>query len=242
MKEIYENAVDSLKVGMEFFLTDDSYSSRKHAILTLFHAIELFLKEYLFRVNPILIYKNIDKKITEDSFTAGISEILIRLDNIDSGIPPDQVKIIKNIQSIRNRIEHHRYDHKDEDKDIISESLKFILLFVEHQLHEKLENDIDADLLRKIQQLVFEYNEKRGLAEYRIDNWLAEKWPNWDPYKEDSPEEFEGTLDCPECRMSYLVIDGMDEPFCFWCNTKIEAAICEDCGVVFLSGEKHECF
>ena len=64
--DIYRNAVDSLKIGMEFFLKEDTYSSRKHAILTLFHSIELFLKEYLFRQNPILIYKNIDAKLTEE--------------------------------------------------------------------------------------------------------------------------------------------------------------------------------
>ena len=35
---IFENAVDSLRIGMEFFLKETSYSSRKHAILTVFHA------------------------------------------------------------------------------------------------------------------------------------------------------------------------------------------------------------
>jgi hypothetical protein len=30
---IYENAIDSLRIGMEFFLKEDGYSSRRHAIL-----------------------------------------------------------------------------------------------------------------------------------------------------------------------------------------------------------------
>jgi hypothetical protein len=59
---IYENAIDSLGIGMEFFLKEDGYSSRKHAVLTVFHAIELLLKVRLARTNPILIYKNIDAK------------------------------------------------------------------------------------------------------------------------------------------------------------------------------------
>lgn len=42
-------------------------SSRKHAIMTVFHAMELMLKEQLARTNPILIYKNIDTKITDDA-------------------------------------------------------------------------------------------------------------------------------------------------------------------------------
>jgi hypothetical protein len=31
---IYENAIDSLGIGLEFFLKEDGYSSRKHAFLT----------------------------------------------------------------------------------------------------------------------------------------------------------------------------------------------------------------
>ncbi|MEI9930409.1 MAG: hypothetical protein WDM89_07605 [Rhizomicrobium sp.] len=58
MSDIYDNAVDSLLIGIDFFLQERSYSSRKHAILTLFHAIELFLKERLYQENPILIYRD----------------------------------------------------------------------------------------------------------------------------------------------------------------------------------------
>ena len=67
---IFENAVDSLRIGMEFFLKETSYSSRKHAILTVFHAIELLVKDRLAQTNPILLYKNIDIKITDDAQTA----------------------------------------------------------------------------------------------------------------------------------------------------------------------------
>ena len=74
VSDIYANAVDSLRIGIEHFLKESGYSSRKHAILTLFHAIELFLKEQLHRTNPILIYRNIDAKITDDSMTVGIKK------------------------------------------------------------------------------------------------------------------------------------------------------------------------
>ena len=240
MRDIYDNAVDSLRVGMRFFLSDKNYSSRKHSILTLFHSIELFLKEYLFRINPILIYKNIDKRITEDSFTVGFSDLLMRLENLKMGIPSDQKKIIQKIQKQRNRIEHQRYDEKEEDERIIAESLKFVLFFVEHFLNEKLEDDIDPETLREIQHLVLEYNEQYSLAMYRLDNWMKE--PEWNPEEIDTPDEFAGTLDCPECRQSYLVIDDVEVPKCFWCNTRIDAKECEDCGVVYKATEGHECY
>ena len=227
---------------MKFFLTERTYSSRKHAILTLFHSIELLLKEYLYRINPILIYKNIDKPITEDSLTVGISDLLIRLENLNLGMPLEQKEIIKNIQKRRNRIEHHRYDKVDEDERVIAESLKLILHFVEFFLNERLEDDVDPDTLREIQRLVFEYNELLSLANYRLEQWIKKQWPSWDPEKLDSPEEFEGTLDCPECRQCYLVISDTDQPFCFWCNTKIDAEECEDCGTVFIAGVGHRCY
>lgn len=242
MRDIYENAVDSLRVGMKFFLSDKKYSSRKHSILTIFHSIELFLKEYLYRENPILIYKNIDKKINEDSFTVGFPELLIRLENMKLEIPRDQKEIIQKIQKRRNRIEHHRYDKKDEDEKIIAESLKFILYFVELYLDEKLEEDIEPETLREIRRLVFNYMEFYSLANFRLQNWMQEKWPEWNPKETDEPKEFSGTYDCPECREAYLVVDGVETSICFWCNTKMKVTECEVCGIIFDSLEDHECY
>jgi hypothetical protein len=92
---IFENAVDSLRIGMEFFLKETSYSSRKHAILTVFHAIELLVKDRLAQTNPILIYKNIDIKITDDAQTVGVREALTRLENLGLGIPAEEKKTIE---------------------------------------------------------------------------------------------------------------------------------------------------
>ncbi len=234
MSEIYENAVDSLRIGMEFFLKEKSYSSRKHAILTIFHSIELFMKEYLYQINPLLIYKNIDAQITEDSFTAGVKDILVRLDNLGLGLRKPQRSVIENIQKRRNRIEHHRYDHKEEDEAIIAESLQFIMFFVDDVLKRKLESNIEPVLLREIQDIIFKHQELYGIAEYRLEKWLKEAWLDWDAQKEDSPVGFCGTVDCPICRQTFLVIAYHDKPFCFYCNTSVEAAECENCGITYL--------
>ena len=235
MSEIYENAVDSLRIGMEFFLKETNYSSRKHAILTVFHAIELLLKEQLSRTNPILIYKNIDAKITEDAPTVGLRESLARLENLGLGIPKEERETIENIQRIRNRIEHYRYDHKEAGDDaIIASSLKFILYFVEMVLQIKLEDHIDGEILRNINCRVLEYNERRGLGDFRFEEWCRKTWPEWDQDVDDIPPEFPGTDYCPECRQAYLIIGYHDKPVCFFCNTTIDAASCEECGETFL--------
>lgn len=237
MSDIYANAVDSLRIGIEHFLKEPGYSSRKHSILTLFHAIELFLKEQLHRTNPILVYRNLDAKITEDSMTVGIKEALIRLENIGLGLPRQPQEVIERIQKRRNRIEHHRYDHKEEDEAIISESLAFILFFVEGVLKAKLESDVPPETLRAIQNLIYDRQDRYWIAMHRFEQWMHEKWPDWNNEELATPDEFLGTLDCPICHQSYLVIGHHDKPFCFHCNTTIEAAECDDCGRTYLASK-----
>lgn len=82
MSAMFDNALDSLKVGMSLCMSVDQYSLKKHGALMLFHSIELMLKEYLYQANSILIYQNIDKKITNDSLIVGFPEILVRLENL----------------------------------------------------------------------------------------------------------------------------------------------------------------
>lgn len=234
---IYANAVDSFRIGIEFFLRQQSYSSRKHAILTVFHSIELLLKERLHRENPLFIYRDIDQKITEDSITVSIKESLARLDNLAIGLPKDERKVIENIQRRRNRIEHHRYDHQKEDDLIIEESCKFVLFFVEGILRENLNNDIAPELLRSIRALVLKRDEEAAMANFRLENWIKQQWSDWEPEQGDIPEEFDGTHDCPQCRQSYLVIGYHPKPFCFHCNEPIDAAICDSCGRTFSAGD-----
>lgn len=230
MSPIFENALDSLKVGMQFYMSGNQYSTRKHAILTVFHSIELMLKEYLYQINPILIYRNIDKKITENSLTVGFSEILVRLENLKLGIPEDQAKAVRNLQFKRNSIEHHRYDHQDEDRELISQALRFILYFMEFQLNQQPERLIEPELLSDIRELVEDYNERYAIADLRLESWMKEKWPSWNPEVEDTPNEFIGVSDCPQCRNEYLVMEQKGQPYCFWCCIEVPAEDCEICG------------
>lgn len=237
MSDIYANAVDSIQIGIEHFLKEPSYSSRKHAILTLFHSIELLLKEQLYRTNRILIYKNIDTKITDESMTVGIKDAITRLDNLGLGLSKKPQQTIERIQKRRNCIEHHRYDHKEDDEAIISDLLAFILFFTSSVLKANLENDIPPEILRKIQNLVYKREDLYWIAEHRIEQWLHKTWPDWNNEEIDTPDEFGGTLDCPICRQSYLVIGYHAKPFCFYCNTSIDAVECNDCYCTYLISE-----
>lgn len=233
--EIYLNAIDSLQVGIDYFMRDSSYSSRKHAIMTVFHAIELFLKERLYRVNPALIYRDIDKPIKDDSITVGAREALNRLDNLGLGLHKQSREAIEKMQGRRNRIEHHRYDHKGEDEQTLSESLAFILFFVGEILDEKLADDLTPERLRAIQDHVYDRRDLYWIASHRLERWMHQRWPQWHEEEADTPDEFRGTLDCPLCRQEFLVIGYHDKPFCFCCNTDIDAAECDCCGRTHLA-------
>jgi len=236
LSDIYANAIDSLRIGMEHFLKESSYPSRKHAILTLFHAIELLLKEQLYRTNHLLIYRNIDAPVTEDSQTVGIKEALGRLENLGSGLPKRERTIIEKLQGRINRIEHHRYDRKQEDEVVIAESLQFILFFVDEVLRGNLEADISPETLREIQRIVYERNQIYWIATHRLERWMRETWPNWNYHRADTPDEFSGTHDCPICRDSFLVFGYHPKPFCFHCNTSVDAVECVQCGRTYLAG------
>lgn len=237
MSDIYNNAIDSLRIGIEHFLKEPGYPSRKHSILTLFHGIEMFLKERLYRTNPILIYRNIDTPISDDSLTVNIKEALSRLENLGLGLPKRQQQTIERLQRKRNRIEHHRYDQKEEDEQVIAEALQFILYFVEDVLDGKLEEGIPPETLREIQRIVFEHNQRCWIAMHRLEKWMHQHWPSWSEEEEDSPDEFQGTQDCPMCRQEFLVIGYHQVPFCFHCNTSVEAAVCDCCGRTHLVGK-----
>lgn len=231
VSSIFDNALDSLKVGMTLYMSGNLYSTRKHAILAVFHSIELMLKEYLYQANPILIYKNIDEKITDDSLTVGLAEILIRLDNLGLSIPGEQARVILSLQSKRNRIDHHRDDCQDEEREIITEALKFVLYFMMFQLKKQPEETLESELMRQILGLTENNSGPDVLADFRLESWLNEKWPNWDQETEAIPKEFTGVDACPQCENEYLIMEQIDEPYCFWCCSEIPAEYCDTCGL-----------
>ena len=158
----------------------------------------------------------------------------MRFENIGVKLPPEQTEAITKIQKIRNRIEHHRYDHNEKEDDlVIAEALKVVLFFTEFVLARRIGDDIGAELLSEMNVRVLDFNERYGVATYRLEEWMKKEWPDWNPMERDC-DEFGGTSDCPVCGQSFLVIGYLDTPFCFHCNTGVDAADCENCGRTYL--------
>lgn len=230
---LFENAIDSLEVGMKFFMDQATVSANKHAILTIFHSIELLLKEALYRVNPILIYRKIDQKITDDSITVGLPEIFSRFDNLNIRLSSEEKTDLIDLKKKRNRIEHHKYNTEKNDNYVIGKSLKFIIGFLIGHLDCDLKEYIEEDLYNNVLKLVLEYKELKSLADTELDSWIEREYPNDKSIPYGEPGSFPGTMYCPYCNEEFLVMDSPKGNYCFFCRTNVDVLECIECGMAF---------
>lgn len=209
MNPLFENAIDSLVLGVNFYVEKPIANPYKHSILNIFHSIELFLKEGLYRVHPILIFKNIDKPIHDDSLTVGLKEILARFRNLKINLDKKDQDIIVELQKRRNKIEHHHYSEDESDFYIIGKSLRFIYFFLPNHLGEKLESFLDEKLYSKVREIILKYEERLREAEEEVSKLTTPRT------KDDLCDPVDSAL-CPEC-CNYTVVIGTERGnYCFF--------------------------
>lgn len=220
---LFLNAIDSLKVGIDYYVHEPFKTAHKHSILTIYHSIELLLKEKLYRVNPILIYTNINKKINDDSNTVGLSDILIRFENLSIDITEFK-SILIDLQKRRNRIEHHKYHENTDDSITIGKSLKFIYEFLLNQLNEDIEEYIDSEDLEEMKKLIFTYSELIDKAKKKAIE-LADSNTNFsEPCEENTVVHI-----CPMCGEETMVVDIYGNGICTYCGANEKFIRCEYC-------------
>lgn len=233
MNPLFENAIDSLVLGVNFYVEKPIANPYKHSILNIFHSIELFLKEGLYRVHPILISKNIDKPIHDDTLTVGLKEILARFRNLKINLDKKDQDIIVELQKRRNTIEHHHYSEDESDFYIIGKSLRFIYFFLPNHLGEKLESFLDEKLYSKVREIILKYEERLREAEEEVSKLTTPRT------KDDLCDPVDSAL-CPEC-CNYTVVIGTERGnYCFFCRKEQELSQCEWCSGYFPKEEINE--
>jgi hypothetical protein len=221
MSALFENALDSLRMGVSHLVDDRLQTSDKWAILELYHTIELLLKERLHRENPLFIYKQIDHAVGDDSITVGLRDILVRLENLKIGIPPEYRKMLLDLQKRRNRIEHHRFDDDEAHRAVLGEALKFINYFLAEHLGDDLEKRLPVALFRQAKELIFEYEELlRKARESMNDAMIGHS------YKDQTQLE---VAECQECGNQTVLIGDEPHKFCHYCQTEVTLAYCGEC-------------
>jgi len=230
MNPIFENAIDSLRVGIEFYLNAKKGRPLKFAILSIHNCVELFLKEKLYRYNPLLIYKNIDKPIDEDSITVGISETLGRLSNLGLKLTKDETSDIFALQKQRNRIEHYRFDRDASHSEMVGQVLRFLYNFLPKHLDSNLEEYISGEEFREVRSLILSYEELLAEAERQV------KVETKKISKADLIRDIH-EIECPECGHYTLVVNSSRGKFCFFCHKEQDISQCSHCGEYLLAYE-----
>ena len=224
MSEILDNALDSLRMGLKHYLDPDLETSDKWAILELFHSIELLLKERLYEEHPLLIYRSVDKPVTDDAQTVGLAEALARFQNLDVELPAEHVTILRDLQRRRNRIEHHRFIPDADHQRVLGKALKFIGYFLEEHLGQNLKDHLPSELFHQAKELMVEYDSLVSSAQSEIETIFSRCLLDPKNY----PDLSIGT--CPECGNRTVLVGYGDRNKCYFCDEPVIVKLCEYCG------------
>ena len=174
--DLLKNAEDSLGHAVQNLAwPDDAYFDKyKHAILNVFQCVELLLKERLRRVNPALVWENVDKYPSLNARTVGVDKAIARLDSI-GGIRINEAdkNAILGCKNLRNVIQHYEFEIAEKEaKTVIAKMLAFVFSFSKEDLDHDVESAFREDdtwelLLENLYEFADEYGPRisQGMLE-----------------------------------------------------------------------------
>lgn len=174
--DFLKNAKDSLKNAVHALTWSDESSSNKykHAILSIFHCIELLLKAKLRQVNPALVWDNVDKYPLMSANTVGVNKAISRLRKIGNvEFTQLDIETIDTCRKLRNMIQHFEFEISEKQAKIaIGNTLSFIFGFSSKELDQDLKDDFKNDdtWVMLVNQL-YEFTQAHG---QRISEVMAE--------------------------------------------------------------------
>lgn len=146
---LLNNAIDSLRHGVDVLAFDDltRANRNKQAILSISHSAELLLKERLFRVNPALVFENVDSYPSPTARTVSAAKALSRLQKIGNVvIDPDDVKKLTECMNLRNAIMHYEVNFSPKiAKAMLGKVLSFVFDFAQRELNKDLRKEFTND-------------------------------------------------------------------------------------------------
>lgn len=218
---LFDNACDSLSEAIrkyEASLGGDK-TALKHAVLYLSHFVELFLKTYVAKQHPLLIFANPSGDITKnDAKTITINDAIKILQNCGIKIPRALGGDIDKLSKKRNQITHYKVSiDSGEFVKRISRLLADITIFDRINLGLNICDHINEDVWAIVSKNVDDEIRKLEAAE-------NEAKKRWELAGVDSIET------CPKCyhETTYTSEDlGMIK--CAFCDYTSEAAECTSC-------------
>src|SRR5258706_4372303 len=137
--DLMTNAIDSLRQAVELLALGESgtgHARLKHAITNSAHCVELLLKERLRRVNPTLVWENVDRYPSLEARTVTVDTAIARLRAIGGIIiSADDERVVRSLRTTRNAIEHYEWRATEKEaRMIIGHALSFALHFAREEL------------------------------------------------------------------------------------------------------------
>lgn len=231
--DLLSNAQDSFSLGINFYLEKSEPTYLKHTVLNVFHAIELFLKARLAKVHPALIYADIDKPITENSFTVSFMDSLERLKNLHVGFSKEELHSLKYLRNTRNLITHHEFKlDSDQVEAYLSKSLAFLDTFLRVELSTSYNIFLDEKKHELLKEALYDYTNRKKQIQDKIDK--------------DFSEEIESLAleTCSACgEVTIPVLESLidKETECYFCNKKWGVYSCHSCGKPSVGGLCDKC-
>lgn len=191
------------------------------AILNLVQAVELSLKEALFRIHPVLIFDNIN----QPKHTISATTALVRLENpyiSKLKLEEHQKTKFKKAIGLRNQIIHFQFNlTKDQAISRFSEVFAFLVYFLGRHL------DIEIDEVIPIEQFTTLIEVEKCFHELKVKAIQRIQEENISP---------EWVLPCPYCGEETFVVED-NRNVCFLCRETAETSECPQCGMLCLSSE-----
>ena len=267
---LLENSLDYLNESLGYYKDigyEESHDKDRNTIedkrkwkttfILLVQAMELLLKYSLTKINEVLVYENIDEKISEDSKTISYSKSITRLKNLKPKLLiASDIEILTSCGKIRNDCIHYKVNLNS--CDIKKKYCKLFQLYMKtyyNIFHKKYKNDnynyvIDNILTNAKNLYIYRGIEfrKKSLERFKKDletnqynsfllnksgeayrrvKYSYEKY--FGNYSKDEAFVFDSCLYCGDCgaKKGEVHLDGCDWEVCPKCKEQL--LICE-CG------------
>ena len=148
--DLLANATDSIQYSIELLAWRDIANDQrrmKQSIMAIAHGVELLLKERLRRVQPALVWEDVDRFPNLDARTVGVDRALARLRSIGGvEISDEDMGLLKSLRRTRNAIEHFEWHTSiQEAKAVVGPALSFALDFANRELQRDLAYEFRRD-------------------------------------------------------------------------------------------------
>lgn len=217
---LFENAIDSLNEALRQY-SQASYKkprTYKFSILLFAQSIELLFKYYVYKKNPLLIYKipsNKNLKSKNES-TINVHDAIHILINSGEEVDHQLLKHISFIREIRNDIEHYKFSLEiSQIRIVIGKVLILIDKIHKKFLNQDIKNEIDREFQNLYIELLADHHEKIVHSQRRVHEL----------------ENITNITSCPFCHNTDTAYFIGDQFKCLFCEKTSFLTSCSFCGI-----------